>query len=476
MAPSYCPIRVVAATFSILLAITTVNSIGVNYGTLGDNLPPPAQVAQFLKEKTTIDRVKTFNVNPDILRAFAKTGIPVTVTIPNDEIPGLTDVHNARRWVSANIKPFYPETQIQHILVGNEILHWGPQNLRDDLVAAMQTVHKALKLEDVTGIDVSTAHSLAILEPSETPSTSRFRAGWDKGILAPMLEFHRSTKSPFMVNPYPYFGYTEPKSNFTLFQPNKGVYDSETKILYENMYDLLLDSVYISMKKLGFADVTIAVGETGWASQGETFEQPKCSLANAESYNGGLVKKYKSGSGTPLMPDRKFETYIFALFNENKKPGSIAERNFGLFYPNLTAVYDAGVMRGGSNPAPNVSSPTPAVPTPAVPTPAVPTPTVPTPAVAPPTTTGKKWCVPKADASDAALQANLDYACGQGIDCKPIQPGGACFTPETVRSHASFAMNSYYQAKGRNDFNCDFSGTGVITSTDPSTGGCTYVS
>ncbi|KAL0299147.1 UNVERIFIED_CONTAM: Glucan endo-1,3-beta-glucosidase 11 [Sesamum radiatum] len=108
MAPSYCPIRVVAATFSILLAITTVNSIGVNYGTLGDNLPPPALVAQFLKEKTTIDRVKTFNVNPDILRAFAKTGIPVTVTIPNDEIPGLTDVHNARRWVSANIKPFYP--------------------------------------------------------------------------------------------------------------------------------------------------------------------------------------------------------------------------------------------------------------------------------------------------------------------------------------------------------------------------------
>ncbi|KAL0303692.1 UNVERIFIED_CONTAM: Major pollen allergen Ole e 10 [Sesamum radiatum] len=113
--------------------------------------------------------------------------------------------------------------------------------------------------------------------------------------------------------------------------------------------------------------------------------------------------------------------------------------------------------------------------TPATPnqTPATPTPTPP---VAAPATSGKKWCVPKPDASDAALQANLDYACGQGIDCKPIQPGGACFAPETVRSHAAFAMNSYYQAKGRNDFNCDFSGTGLITLTDPSTGGCTYVS
>ncbi|KAK4431190.1 Glucan endo-1,3-beta-glucosidase [Sesamum alatum] len=505
MAVPYCPIMLAAATLILLAAVTTVHSIGVNYGTLADNLPPPAQVAQFLKEKTIIDRIKIFDANPDILRAFANTGIPVTVTVPNGEIPNLTDVHNARRWIVANIKPFYPQTQIQYILVGNEILHWGPQNLRDDLVAAMRTIFKALKLENVEGIQVSTAHSLAILEPADTPSTTKFRAGWDVGILAPMLEFHRIVKSPFMVNPYPYFGYNEAKANFTLFQPNKGVFDNETKILYNNMFDMQLDSVYISMKKLGFGDVNISVGETGWASQGETFEQPKCSVANAASYNGALVKKYESGSGTPLMPGRKFETYIFALFNENQKPGSIAERNFGLFYPNLSPVYDAGVMRTGANPATNPSIPTqPAAPatnpTPTVapavkPTPTVapatkPTPTVepttkPTPTAEPatkptptaaPATSGKKWCLPKSDASDAALQANLDYACGQGIDCKPIQPGGACFTPNTVRSHASFAMNSYYQTQGRNDFNCDFSGTGSITTIDPSNGGCTYVS
>lgn len=88
----------------------------------------------------------------------------------------------------------------------------------------------------------------------------------------------------------------------------------------------------------------------------------------------------------------------------------------------------------------------------------------PTPAVG-----GKKWCVPKAGASDAALQNNINYVCSQGIDCQPIQPGGACFTPSSVRAHASFVMNSYYHAKGPADFNCDFSGTGVVTSTDPST-------
>ncbi|KAL2227559.1 UNVERIFIED_CONTAM: Glucan endo-1,3-beta-glucosidase [Sesamum indicum] len=448
MAVPYYPIRVAATTLFLLAIITTVQSIGVNYGTLGNNLPPPAQVAQFLKEKTIVDGVKIFDVNPDILRAFANTGIHVTITVPNDQIPNLTVVRNARRWVAANIKPFYPQTKIHYVLVGNEILHWGPQNLRDNLVAAMRTLYKALRMEGIKDIKVSTAHSLAILEPAEIPSMTRFRPGWDKGILAPMLQFHRATKSPFMVNPYPYFGYNKEKANLSLFQPNRGIFDVGTKILYNNMYDMQLDSVYISMKKLGYGDVNISVGETGWASMGETYEQPKCSVVNAASYNRALVRKYESGSGTPLMPGRKFETYIFALFNENKKPGSLAERNFGLFYPNFSPVYDAGIMRVAANPV--KSAPIPTLP------------------VAPTTTGGKKWCVPKSDASYAALQANIDYVCSQGIDCKPIQAGGACFTPSTVRSHASFAMNSYYQTKGRSDFNCDFSGTGFLTSNDPS--------
>lgn len=71
--------------------------------------------------------------------------------------------------------------------------------------------------------------------------------------------------------------------------------------------------------------------------------------------------------------------------------------------------------------------------------------------------------------NDAELQANLDYACSrQGMDCGPIQPGGACYEPNTVASHAAFAMNLYYQKFGRNPWNCDFSQTATITSQNPS--------
>lgn len=76
--------------------------------------------------------------------------------------------------------------------------------------------------------------------------------------------------------------------------------------------------------------------------------------------------------------------------------------------------------------------------------------------------------MPKSGVSDAQLQGSLDYACGQGIDCSPIQPGGACFEPNTLVSHAAYAMNLYYQASGKSPWDCDFSQTAALTSTNPS--------
>jgi len=89
--------------------------------------------------------------------------------------------------------------------------------------------------------------------------------------------------------------------------------------------------------------------------------------------------------------------------------------------------------------------------------------------VTPAPKTASQWCIPKGGVSDEQLQANLDYACSrEGMDCGPIQPGGACYAPNTVASHAAFAMNLYYQKFGRNPWNCDFSQTASLTSQNPS--------
>ncbi|KAJ7975809.1 glucan endo-1,3-beta-glucosidase-like [Quillaja saponaria] len=452
--------RRVSAVLLLFLHLTTaVYSIGVNYGTLGNNLPAPAVVANFLKTKTTITGVKIFDTNPDILNAFANTGISVAVTVGNGDIPALKDEGAARQWIATKIQPFHPKTKISYILVGSEVLHWGDQSMISGLVPAMWSLYKALLSSGIRDIKVTTAHSLGILFPTKIPSEGRFRPGWDQQVLAPMLRLLRATRTPFMVNPYPYFGYDPNQKDFALFQRNAGVKDPNTGLTYFNQFDSLLDMVHSAMKVLGYADVNIAVGETGWPTNCDGWEA--CSLENAASFNGRLVKHVDSSRGTPLMPNRHFDTYIFALFNENEKPGPTAERNWGLFQPDFTPVYDAGIMlgqTGGRAARPN-PRPTPR----------------PTPRAVPRATGGKQWCVPKDNTSNQALQANIDYVCSQGIDCKAIQAGGACFEPNNLKTHASYAMNAYFKAKGRTPSTCDFSQSGVVTTADPSHGSCRLV-
>ncbi|KAJ0981974.1 hypothetical protein J5N97_010229 [Dioscorea zingiberensis] len=87
------------------------------------------------------------------------------------------------------------------------------------------------------------------------------------------------------------------------------------------------------------------------------------------------------------------------------------------------------------------------------------------------------WCVCKQDASTSAQQKALDYACGAGADCNSILQNGACYNPNNVNAHCSYAVNSYYQRKGQAQGSCDFSGTAILVSSDPSTGsGCAYPS
>uniref|UniRef100_A0ACD5WK08 Uncharacterized protein n=1 Tax=Avena sativa TaxID=4498 RepID=A0ACD5WK08_AVESA len=87
------------------------------------------------------------------------------------------------------------------------------------------------------------------------------------------------------------------------------------------------------------------------------------------------------------------------------------------------------------------------------------------------------WCVASLRAPESALQEGLNYACGQGgVDCSAIQPGGSCFEPDTLRDHASYAFNSYFQKDTGGTARCDFGGAAMFTYTDPSTATCKYPS
>ncbi|CAN6373786.1 unnamed protein product, partial [Urochloa humidicola] len=444
--------------------------IGVNYGANADNLPSPAAVATFLATKTTINRVKLFDANPAFLDAFATNApsISIAVSIPNSALPSFADkstgLDAARGWVRDNLAAHIANgANVTLLLAGNEIL--GPVVNPDLVVAllpAMRRLYQALQLENLPQVRVTTPHYLGILAPSDgIPSNARFKPGFDNKVLAPMLKFHNDTGSPLMVNAYPYFSYNAQNLNYAIFRPNAGIYDPGTKLNYTSMFDAQMDAIYTAMKKLGFPDVQIAVGEAGWPTQAEA-GQVGVGPEEARDFNAGMIRVCSGGKGTPAMPGRTFETYVFSLFDENQKPGPIAERNFGIFNTDFTPKYDLGLLRQGSSGSPN-PSPNPS-PKPS-----------PNPSPNPSPSGGGKWCVAKTGADATTLQNNINYACAY-VDCKPIQSGGGCFDPNNVQSHASFVMNAYYQANGRHDYDCDFKGTGMVTSSDPSYGSCKYVS
>ncbi|PSS16411.1 Glucan endo-1,3-beta-glucosidase [Actinidia chinensis var. chinensis] len=118
---------------------------------------------------------------------------------------------------------------------------------------------------------------------------------------------------------------------------------------------------------------------------------------------------------------------------------------------------------------------TPTVTTPVF-NPAVSNPTDSTAASTSPSGGSSSWCVASQSASQTAMQVALDYACGYGgADCSAIQPSGSCYNPNTIRDHASYAFNTYY-LKNPLPNSCNFGGTALITSTDPSNGTCQYPS
>ncbi|XP_039791555.1 glucan endo-1,3-beta-glucosidase 10-like isoform X2 [Panicum virgatum] len=463
-----------AALPLLLLRPAEAGTVGVNYGRVANNLPNPAAVVQLLKQQG-ITQVKLYDADPTVLRALANTGIKVVVALPNEQLAAAASrASYALLWVRRNVAAYYPATQIQGIAVGNEVFATA-KNVTAQLVPAMVNVHAALaRLNLDKSVKVSSPIALVALATSYPSSAGAFREDLAQPVMKPMLDFLAQTGSYLMVNAYPFFAYSgnarDISLDYALFRPNDGVLDTGNGLKYYSLLDAQLDAVFAAVSRLGnYNGVRVVVSETGWPSKGDANEVG-ASAANAAAYNGNLARRVLSGNaGTPLRPDADIDVYLFALFNENQKPGPTSERNYGVFYPNQQKVYDVEFVLGGGGAAGGGSQggggglgwqenggPTSGNPPSGV-----------------KVTTGEAWCVANAMVGEQRLQAALNYACGEGgADCKAIQPGAACFEPNTMVAHASYAFNDYYQRKGRSIGTCDFAGAAYVVNQAPKVGKC----
>ena len=320
--------------------------IGINYGQIADNLPSPSRVAVLLRS-LNISRVKLYDADPNVLATFSNSQVDFIIGLGNEYLQNVTDPSKAQTWVETHVSPHLPQTQITSILVGNEVFMSNDTQLMSFLLPAMQTVYNTLQnLGLDKRVTVTTAHSLTILGNSYPPSSGTFRQDLLE-FLGPILNFHAQIKSPFLINAYPYFAYkdnpNEVPLDYVLFQPNQGMTDPNTNLHYDNMLYAQIDAVYAAIKALGHTDIEVRISETGWPSKGDPSEAG-ATPENAGLYNGNLLKRIEQKQGTPAKPSVPVDIYVFALFNENMKHGPASERNYGLYYPDGTPVYNIGLQ------------------------------------------------------------------------------------------------------------------------------------
>lgn len=263
----------------------------------------------------------------------------------------------AMDWVKENVQAFLPGTSIKGIAVGNEVLGSTDQELWEALLPAVKNVYNALDRLDLTKtVEVSSPHSEAVFQDSYPPSSCTVKETI-LPYMKPLLQFFSQTNSPFYINAYPFLAYiSDPVTiniKYALFESNPGIYDSKTKLHYDSMFEAQIDAAYIALEKAGFGKMEVIISETGWASKGDANEVG-ATVNNAKTYNKNLRKLLAKKKGTPYKPKIAIRAYIFAMFNENLKPGPTSERNFGLFKADGSTAYDIGF--DGLEPSSAVSS------------------------------------------------------------------------------------------------------------------------
>ncbi|KAJ8755797.1 hypothetical protein K2173_024342 [Erythroxylum novogranatense] len=318
---------------------------GVNYGRIANNLPSPESVAKLLRA-CKIKNIRIYDADHEVLRAFKGSGIEIIVGLPNEYLKDISvGEDRAMNWVKENVEPFLPGTSIVGIAVGNEILGGTDIELWEALLPAAKNVHAALRRLGLTKtIQVSSPHSEAVFANSYPPSACTFREDVAP-YMKPLLQFFWQIGSPFYINAYPFLAYkNDPEHidiNYALFKKNAGIVDTKTNLHYDNMFEAQVDAAYAALEKAGFPKMEVIVSETGWASHGDENEAG-ATLQNAKTYNYNLRKRLAKKKGTPYRPKVVARAYVFALFNENSKPGPTSERNFGLFKPDGSIAYDIG--------------------------------------------------------------------------------------------------------------------------------------
>ncbi|CAK8573123.1 unnamed protein product [Lathyrus sativus] len=252
---------------NVMLTTTLGAFVGVNIGTDVSDMPSASNIVAILKAHQ-ITHVRLYDANAHLLQALSNTSIDVIVGVTNEEVLRIGESPSAAAaWINKNVVAYVPSTNITAIAVGSEVLSTIP-NVAPVLVPALNSLHKALVAANLNfRVKVSTPQSMDIIPKPFPPSTATFNSSWNSTMYQ-LLQFLRNTNSSFMLNAYPYYGYTKGDCIFpieyALFRPLpsvKQIVDPNTLYHYNSMFDAMVDAAYYSIEALNFKDIPVVVTE-----------------------------------------------------------------------------------------------------------------------------------------------------------------------------------------------------------------------
>ncbi|KAM3257986.1 hypothetical protein ACQJBY_049980 [Aegilops geniculata] len=442
---------VAAVVLVLCMARWSAAGMGVNWGTQLSHPLPASTVVRLLKDNG-FDRVKLFDAEDGILGALKGSGIQVMVGIPNDMLSDLAgSTKAAERWVTANVSKHVNDgVDIRLVAVGNEpFLQTFNGTYLNTTFPAMQNVQAALMAAGLGGqVKVTVALNADVYQSaSGKPSDGDFRADIH-GLMLSIVQFLASSGAPFVANVYPFISlYADPNFplDYAFFQGSTSpVVDGG--VTYQNTFDANHDTLVAALRRNGFPNVTVVVGEVGWPTDGDANANP----AYAQRFNQGLLDHVASGKGTPLTPGAPVDAYLFSLVDEDRKsiqPGNF-ELHWGIFFYDGKPKYQLSLRGNGGGmlvPARGVEY------------------------------LQRRWCVlkPDADLADQKVGDSVSYACGSA-DCTSLGYKTSCGGLD-AKGNVSYAFNSYYQTEDQDDRACDFRGLATTTTVDPSTGTCRFI-
>ncbi|KAL6558881.1 hypothetical protein OROMI_019231 [Orobanche minor] len=437
---SSSPVKLSAVNHAV-----TVGGIGANWGSQSSHPLPPEIVVRMLRENG-IKKIKLFDADYDTLKALIGSGIQVMVGIPNDMLLTMARSSKAaEKWVSENVTQHLSNNvMIRFVAVGNEpFLETYNGTFLRTTYPALKNIQEALtKAGHGNQVKVTVPLNADVYaSPSGLPSGGDFRADIHEYTI-PIVKLLNENQAPFTVNIYPFISlYTDENfpAEYAFFEGNADpINDGGTS--YSNMFDANHDTLVWALRKNGYPNLPIVIGEIGWPTDGDRNANAKY----AQRFNQGFLARMTQG--TPMRSD-PLDAYLFSLIDEDDKsiqPGNF-ERHWGIFTFDGLPKYPLNLgTTGALVPARNVSY------------------------------LDRKWCIMKSGVrlDNPKVAESVSYACGLA-DCTCLGYQTSCGGLDAP-GNISYAFNSYYQKNNQLDEACKFNGLATVTTGDPSIGTCKF--